>query len=122
MYIISEYMLLHSLSGFCTCICNVLFKGILPYTYKATFIICLAFIYLDNSCVSFCISLSAGVGRTGTLITIDRVLDQIREEMVVDIAGTITQLRKQRMKMVQTLVCVCVCVCVYVCVCVVGGL
>ena len=72
--------------------------------------------------MSFCISLSAGVGRTGTLITIDRVLDQIREEMVVDIAGTITQLRKQRMKMVQTLVCVCVCVCVYVCVCVVGGL
>ena len=67
----------------------------------------------------YCISLSAGVGRTGTLITIDRVLDQIREEKVVDIAGTIIELRKQRMKMVQTLVCkvACVCVVVYMCFC-----
>ena len=59
-----------------------------------------------------CISLSAGVGRTGTLITIDCVLEQIREEGVVDIAGIIKKLRNQRMKMVQSPVCVCVCVCV----------
>ena len=48
---------------------------------------------------------SAGVGRTGTLITIDRVLEQIEKEKVVDIAGTIEHLRNQRMKMVQSPVC-----------------
>ena len=47
---------------------------------------------------------SAGVGRTGTLITIDCVLEQLQEEKVVDIAGIIIHLRTQRMKMVQSLV------------------
>ena len=47
---------------------------------------------------------SAGVGRTGTLITIDCVLEQLGEEKVVDIAGVIIHLRTQRMKMVQSLV------------------
>ncbi|CAI8052191.1 Receptor-type tyrosine-protein phosphatase S [Geodia barretti] len=47
---------------------------------------------------------SAGVGRTGTLITIDCVLEQLQgEEKVVDIAGFIIHLRTQRMKMVQSL-------------------
>ena len=47
---------------------------------------------------------SAGVGRTGTFITIDHALQQAQEEGRVDIVSIITKLRKQRMKMVQTLV------------------
>eukprot|EP00731_Ephydatia_muelleri_P037068 Em0390g1a len=46
---------------------------------------------------------SAGVGRTGTLIAMDIVMEQIEKERLVDIAGTIRNMRQQRMKMVQTL-------------------
>ena len=48
---------------------------------------------------------SAGIGRTGTFITIDCVLEQIEKEGVVDIPGVIQTIRQQRMKMVQTVVC-----------------
>ena len=47
---------------------------------------------------------SAGVGRTGTFITIDHVLEQVEKEGVVDIAGVINKIRTQRMKLVQTVV------------------
>ena len=47
---------------------------------------------------------SAGVGRTGTFITIDHVLDQIEREGVVDIPAVIQNLRQQRTQMVQTMV------------------
>ena len=45
---------------------------------------------------------SAGIGRTGTFICIDNVLEQVKKEKVVDIAGAINKMRHQRMKMVQT--------------------
>ena len=45
---------------------------------------------------------SAGVGRTGTYIAIDNVLDQISAEGLIDISGTIVKSRNQRMKLVQT--------------------
>ena len=45
---------------------------------------------------------SAGVGRTGTYIALDNVLDQIAAEDIIDISGTIVKARNQRMKMVQT--------------------
>ena len=55
------------------------------------------------------------MGRTGTLIIIDSVLEQVEKDGVVDIAGTVSKTRQQRMNMVQTVVSVCVCVCVCVC-------
>ncbi len=54
------------------------------------------------------LSCSAGVGRTGTFIAIDCVLEQADREQVVDIAGTVNKLRHQRTKMVQTVVSDCV--------------
>ena len=45
---------------------------------------------------------SAGVGRTGTFIVIDNILEQIEKEQIVDIPGAITKIRQKRMKMVQT--------------------
>ena len=47
---------------------------------------------------------SAGVGRTGTFITIDMVLQQAEQEGHINIMNIINQLRHKRMKMVQTLV------------------
>ena len=58
--------------------------------------------------MSLCINLfldSAGVGRTGTFITIDQVLEQVEGDGVVGIPGVIQSIRQQRMKMVQTAVC-----------------
>lgn len=52
---------------------------------------------------SFCLSpLSAGVGRTGTFIAIDRLIFQIERDSMVDVYGTIHDLRMHRPLMVQT--------------------
>ena len=53
---------------------------------------------------SLSLSLSAGVGRTGTFITIDHVLEQVMKENVVDIPGVINRIRQERMKLVQKVV------------------
>lgn len=45
---------------------------------------------------------SAGVGRTGTFITLDMALEQADQVKHVDIAGIINRLRQQRKLMVQT--------------------
>ena len=47
--------------------------------------------------------LSAGIGRTGTFIAMDHFL-QAQVEKNVDVVTLVTSLRRQRMKMVQTLV------------------
>ena len=47
---------------------------------------------------------SAGVGRTGTFIALDILLDQAAAEQQVDIFGVVERLRHQRMYLVQVLV------------------
>ncbi len=45
---------------------------------------------------------SAGVGRTGTFITLDYMLERIKTEKSINIHEFVTGLRKQRVLMVQT--------------------
>lgn len=45
---------------------------------------------------------SAGVGRTGTFIALDRLLLQIRQKTQVDIFNLVFEMREHRMQMVQT--------------------
>ena len=47
---------------------------------------------------------SAGVGRTGTFILLDSMLERIKEEKTVNVYEFLVGLRKKRVLMVQTLV------------------
>lgn len=55
----------------------------------------------------FCLSFSAGVGRTGTFITLDVMLQRISQEDSIDVFGFVRQMRYQRNFMVQTEVIFC---------------
>uniref|UniRef100_A0A3Q1ET59 protein-tyrosine-phosphatase n=1 Tax=Acanthochromis polyacanthus TaxID=80966 RepID=A0A3Q1ET59_9TELE len=45
---------------------------------------------------------SAGVGRTGTFMALDRLMQQIREHEFIDILGMVSEMRSHRLSMVQT--------------------
>lgn len=45
---------------------------------------------------------SAGVGRSGTFIALDRIIQQLNKSDLVDIFGIVWQMRKERVWMVQT--------------------
>ncbi|XP_062339547.1 receptor-type tyrosine-protein phosphatase O isoform X1 [Osmerus eperlanus] len=45
---------------------------------------------------------SAGVGRTGTFIALDRLMQHIREHEFADILGMVSEMRSNRLSMVQT--------------------
>ena len=44
---------------------------------------------------------SAGVGRTGTFIAVDQLLQHLKQHQYVDIFGLVYEMRKQRTLMVQ---------------------
>ena len=48
--------------------------------------------------------ISTGVGRTGTFIAVDALLEQADAEGHVDVLGFVRDMREQRYLMVQTLV------------------
>jgi len=53
--------------------------------------------------LSYCIQhISAGVGRTGTFIALDYLLDEASETEMVGICKALKILREQRVNMVQT--------------------
>ena len=54
---------------------------------------------LDQPLLVHC---SAGVGRTGTFILLDTVMQQIKNEGTLSIYNVLKNVRDQRMKMVQT--------------------
>lgn len=51
------------------------------------------------SCLCFC---SAGVGRTGTFIVIDSMIDMMHMEQRVDVFGFVSRIREQRCQLIQT--------------------
>ena len=84
----------------------VLFKNFLISKITAVEILQLCGIIQLNDChVIVSVVYSAGVGRTGTLITIDIALEQVKAEGIVGIYNIVDKLRHQRPQMVQSQVC-----------------
>lgn len=67
----------------------------LDFTKVSFFAICFHMFVLLRTC-------RAGVGRSGTYIALDVMLDQLEDEKVIDVCGFVTHARSQRNLMVQT--------------------
>ena len=52
----------------------------------------------------FCVFFSAGIGRTGTYIALDILIEQGKQLGYVDVAACVATLRRQRVNMIQNLV------------------
>ena len=50
------------------------------------------------------VSLSAGVGRTGTFITLDAMMERLKEKDNLNIFEFVSEMRTRRKQMVQTMV------------------
>lgn len=72
-------------------------KCLLEITVADCFSLCCS----DSQITFLC---SSGVGRSGTFICFDIILDKIKTERVVDVYGVIHKVREQHMKMVKNLV------------------
>ena len=57
-----------------------------------------------DSGIPLLVHCSAGVGRTGTFVLLDSMLERIQEENTVNVYEFLVSLRKRRVLMVQTLV------------------
>ncbi len=78
-----------------TCYCHIYFRSGIYSVY----------VYIHTYDIVFlCTVVSAGIGRTGTFIALDILLEQADTEAVVDIYGCVNLMRDNRMNMVQTLV------------------
>ena len=60
------------------------------------------FFFVADFLHCFVLFSSAGVGRTGTFMVIDSILDRIKAESTIDIFNFVAYLRTRRTAMVQT--------------------
>ena len=74
-------------------------------SWRGCFVHVHTFLWPCDDTHSLSLSCSAGVGRTGTLITIQAMMHMIEDEGQVDIFNFILGMRRQRSYMVQTEVC-----------------
>ena len=61
-----------------------------------------AFIHIDKVLIRSITCYSAGVGRTGTYVAVDRLLQHIQDHDDIDIYNLVLEMRNYRCRMVQT--------------------